>query len=59
MKRVTILIKCKDISQMIRKVEDQNVISHSSADADVNDGDYAKISIFVSYIESVSEKKTQ
>lgn len=40
-------------------MEDQNVISHSSADLDVNDGDYAKISIFVSYIESVSEKKTQ
>ena len=40
-------------------MEDQNVISHSSADLDVNDGDYTKISIFVSYIESVSEKKTQ
>lgn len=44
---------------MWRKLEDQNVISHSSTDLDVNDGVYAKMSIFVSFTESVSEKKTQ
>ena len=35
------------------------MISHSCTDLDVNDGVYPKMSIFVSFTESVSEKKTQ
>ena len=45
--------------KVIRKSLYQNVTYHSFTDLDVSDGCHSKMSIFVSFLESVSEEKTQ